>query len=70
MGELGKLCVDFYKNRQWKPQRKREHGGGKSYRPEPDEEQEGMPQHQHCPPAKRRDERSPTYRENQQKDVA
>jgi hypothetical protein len=34
------------------------------------EEQEGMPQHQHCPPAKRRGDRNPEYHEEQRKDVA
>jgi hypothetical protein len=34
------------------------------------EEQEGMPQHQHCPLAKRRGDRNPKYHEEQQKDVA
>jgi hypothetical protein len=34
------------------------------------EEQEGMPQRRHCPPAKRRGDRNPIYREEQQKDVA
>jgi hypothetical protein len=34
------------------------------------EEQEGTPQHQHCPPAKHRGDRTPKYHEEQQKDVA
>jgi hypothetical protein len=34
------------------------------------EEQEGMPQHQHCPPAKRREDRNPKNHEEQQKDLA
>jgi hypothetical protein len=34
------------------------------------EEQEGMPQHQHCPPAKRREGRNLEYHEEEQKDVA
>jgi hypothetical protein len=34
------------------------------------EEQECMPQHQHCPLAKRRGNRNPKYHEKQQKDVA
>jgi hypothetical protein len=38
-------------------------------KPKP-EEQEGMPQHQHCPPAKRRGDRNLEYHEEQQKDVA
>jgi hypothetical protein len=33
------------------------------------EEHEGMPQHQHCPLAKRRGDRNPKYHEEQQKDV-
>jgi hypothetical protein len=37
--------------------------------PEP-EEQEGMPQRQHCPHAKRRGDRNSKYHEEQQKDVA
>jgi hypothetical protein len=32
-------------------------------------EHEGMPQHQHCPPAKRRGDRNPKYNEDQQKDA-
>jgi hypothetical protein len=31
---------------------------------------EGMPQHQHCPPAKIRGNRNPKYHEEQQEDVA
>jgi hypothetical protein len=38
-------------------------------KPKP-EEQESMPQRQHCPPAKRRGDRNPEYHEQQQKDVA
>jgi hypothetical protein len=34
------------------------------------EEQDGMPQHQHSPPAKRREDGNPNYQEEQQKDVA
>jgi hypothetical protein len=34
------------------------------------DEHEGMPQRQHCPPAKRRGDRNPEYHEVQQKDVA
>jgi hypothetical protein len=34
------------------------------------EEQEGMPQHQHCPPEKRRGDRNPECHEEQQKHVA
>jgi hypothetical protein len=32
--------------------------------------EEGMPQRQHSPPAKRRGDRNPDYHEEQQKDVA
>jgi hypothetical protein len=39
----------------------------KNYKPE---EQEGMPQRQHCPPTKRRGDRYPEYHKEQQKDVA
>jgi hypothetical protein len=38
-------------------------------KPKP-EEQEGMPQHQYCPPEKRRGDRNPECHEEQQKDVA
>jgi hypothetical protein len=41
----------------------------KEEKPKP-EEQEGMPQRQHCPTAKRRGDRNPEYHEEQQKDVA
>jgi hypothetical protein len=34
------------------------------------EELEGMPQHQFCPHAMRREDRNPKYHEEQQKDVA
>jgi hypothetical protein len=34
------------------------------------EEQEGMPQRQHCAPEKRHGDRNPKYHEEQQKDVA
>jgi hypothetical protein len=34
------------------------------------EEQEGMPQHQHCPSEKRRGDKNPECHEEQQKDVA
>jgi hypothetical protein len=32
------------------------------------EEQEGMPQHQHCPPAKHHGDRKPKYHEEEHKD--
>jgi hypothetical protein len=38
-------------------------------RPEP-EEQKGYLQHQHCPPAKHREDRNTKYHEEQHKDVA
>jgi hypothetical protein len=38
-------------------------------KPKP-EEREGMPQRQHCPPAKRRGDRNPKYHEEQPKGVA
>jgi hypothetical protein len=38
-------------------------------KPKP-EEQEGTPQHQHCPPAKHRGDKNPKYHEWQHKDVA
>jgi hypothetical protein len=41
----------------------------KEEKPKP-QGQEGMPQHQHCPPAKRRGDRNLNYHEGQQKDVA
>jgi hypothetical protein len=34
------------------------------------EEQEGMPQHRHCPPEKRRGDRNPEYLEEQHKGIA
>jgi hypothetical protein len=48
------LRIVFIKKKKWKPPSKKEQGG-KSHMPKP-EEQEGMPQHQHCPPAKRHEE--------------
>jgi hypothetical protein len=50
--------------KQWRPPSKK-----KEERPKP-EEQEGMPQRQHCPPEKRRGDRNPECHEEQQKDVA
>jgi hypothetical protein len=41
----------------------------KRKKPKP-EEQEGMPQHLHCPPEKRRGDRNPECHEEQQKDLA
>jgi hypothetical protein len=41
----------------------------KRKKPKP-EEQEGMPQGQHCPPEKRRGDRNPECHEEQHKDVA
>jgi hypothetical protein len=41
----------------------------KRKKPKP-EKQEGMPQHQHCPPAKRRGDRNSEDHQEQQKDVA
>jgi hypothetical protein len=41
----------------------------KREKPKP-EEQEGISQHQHCPPEKRRGDSSPECHEEQQKDVA
>jgi hypothetical protein len=38
-------------------------------KPKP-KEQEGMPQHQQCPPDKRRGDKNPECHEEQQKDVA
>jgi hypothetical protein len=34
------------------------------------EEDEGMPQHEHCPPAKNHEDKTPKYLEERQKDVA
>jgi hypothetical protein len=42
---------------------------GKPHRPKP-EKQERMPQHQHCPLAKYREDKNPKYHEEQVKDVA
>jgi hypothetical protein len=41
----------------------------KRKKPKP-EEKEGMPQHHHCPPAKRHGDRNPECHEEQPKDVA
>jgi hypothetical protein len=49
------------------PKKKKKKGKNKEPYPE---EQEGMPQHQHCPPAKHRGDRNPKYHAEQQKDVA
>jgi hypothetical protein len=48
---------------------KQEKKGERKKKPKP-EEQEGMPQHQRCPPEKRRGDRNPECHEEQQKDVA
>jgi hypothetical protein len=55
-----------YKKKQWRPPSKRNKRGRK---PKPEEE-EGMPQRQQCPHAKRRGDRNPEYHEEQEKDVA
>jgi hypothetical protein len=36
----------------------------KPHTPKPEEE-EGVPQHQHCPPAKHREDKNPRYHEEQ-----
>jgi hypothetical protein len=41
----------------------------KTHQPKP-EEQGGMPQHRHYPPAKHSEDGNPKYHEEQQKDVA
>jgi hypothetical protein len=41
----------------------------KPHMPKP-EEQDGMPQHQHCSFTKRREDRNPKYYEEKEKDVA
>jgi hypothetical protein len=55
-----------YKKKQWRPPSKKKKRGKN---PEP-EEQEGMPQHQHCLPEKRRGDRNPECHEEQQKDAS
>jgi hypothetical protein len=55
-----------YKKKQWRPRSKKKK---KREKPKP-EEHEGMPQRQHCPPAKRRGDRNPEYHEEHEKDVA
>jgi hypothetical protein len=59
-------CVD--KKRQWKPPSKKEQGE-KLHMPKP-EEHEGIPQHQHYPLAKRREDINPKYHEEKDQDVA
>jgi hypothetical protein len=49
----------FNTKKQWKPPSKKEE---RREKPKP-EEQEGMPQHRHCPPAKRRGDRNSEYHE-------
>jgi hypothetical protein len=39
----------------------------KQFKPE---KEEGMPRHQHCPPAKHREDRNPKYSAGQKKDAA
>jgi hypothetical protein len=46
--------------KQWRPPSK------KRNKPKP-EEYEGMPQHQHCPPAKRHGDRNPKYMKGSKK---
>jgi hypothetical protein len=43
--------------------------GENPHMPKP-EEHEGMPQHQHCLPARRRGDKNPKYHEEQHKDLA
>jgi hypothetical protein len=58
----------FYKKKQWRPPSKKKKDERKK-KPKP-EEQEGMPQHQHCPPEKRRGHKIPECHEEQPRDVA
>jgi hypothetical protein len=58
-----------YKKRQCKLPSKKEQGGKKSHMSKP-EEQKGMPQHEHYPLTKRREDRNPKYHEEHRKDVA
>jgi hypothetical protein len=55
-----------YKKKQWRPPTKKKK---RRKKPKP-EEQDGMPQHQHCPPEKRCGDKNPECHEQQQKDVA
>jgi hypothetical protein len=57
-----------YKKKQWRPPSKKEERREKKI--SKPEEQEGVPQHQHCPPEKRRGDKNPECHEKQQKDVA
>jgi hypothetical protein len=54
-----------YKKKQHRPPSKKKKRGKK---PKP-EEQEGMPQHRHCPHATCHGDRNPKYHEEEQKDV-
>jgi hypothetical protein len=55
----------YNKEKQWRRTKQKE----EEEKPKP-EEHKGMPQRQHCPPAKHRGDRNLEYHEEQQKDVA
>jgi hypothetical protein len=62
----------FYKNEEFLQEKAVEatkQKEEKRKKPKP-EEQEGMPQHEHCPPEMRRGDRKPECHEEQLKDVA
>jgi hypothetical protein len=58
--EEGQLVKYSFKKKKWRPPSKKKKGG--KTKPE---EQGGTPQHQHCPRAKRREDRNPKYHEEQ-----
>jgi hypothetical protein len=65
------ITLNYLQERQRKSPSKKEQGGESPTGLTKPEEQEGMPQHQHYPLAKRREDRNkPEYHEEQQKDVA
>jgi hypothetical protein len=70
MWRLLLYILNNFLQQKWKPPgKKQEEGQNPPVLIKP-EEQEGMPQHQYCTRAKHRDDKSPKYYEEHQKDVA
>jgi hypothetical protein len=53
---MSRIIKNSYKKKPWRPPSKKKEERRKKPKPE---EQEGMPQHQHCPPEKRRGDKNP-----------
>jgi hypothetical protein len=61
------LLKTSYKKKQWRPPSKKKKRGKNL---SPRNRKACIPQREHCPPEKRRGDRTPKYHEEQHKDVA